>query len=164
MSDQRIVTVEPGRWVAVATDGEGAGRMVTEVFHANPGSANFAVAAEPLRSGGRLVRPDLGQDLTDGYRTRVIPFEDSTYQRFVQDAAPEPPKDALSGHPMEGTGLTPEESRDLTDRTIEEGLEKGWYSIVGQDVHGRDVYRLTAEGADRAERLMGLPPGSVPIG
>jgi hypothetical protein len=47
------------------------------------------------------------------------------------------------------------------EQRLEEGLEKGWYRIIGEDADGRDVYQLTELGARRAESLMGLPPGSI---
>lgn len=37
-------------------------------------------------------------------------------------------------------------------------VECGWVEVVGQDSEGRNVYRLTAAGWDRARVILGLPP------
>lgn len=34
----------------------------------------------------------------------------------------------------------------------------GWVEVVGQDGKGRNVYRLTAAGWERARVILGLPP------
>jgi hypothetical protein len=174
-AEREIVTVEPGRWVAVAVDGNGPtatapdGRMVTEIFHSNPYPVSFAVG-ESTPDSGRVVWPSPvpGDDGYDGYRVRVIPFEDSTYQRFVQSPAP---ADVLGGHPLEAitemledVGIPREDAERSAESGIREGLELGWYEIVGSDADGRAVYRLTDAGAAHAEELMGLPPGTVPRG
>lgn len=91
-----MVTVEPGRWVAVHTiERPGEGRMVVEIFHDNDGPIELGV----YEDGAARFEGRMSDYPADGWRTRVMPYEDSLYQQMTQIGQP---ADALSSHPREG--------------------------------------------------------------
>lgn len=60
----------------------------------------------------------------------------------------------------------PDQDQTKTDLSAAESgvlaaVRLGWVDIVGQDDHGRNVYRLTDAGRDHAARLLGVPPESI---
>ena len=79
-------TLPPGVWTLVHIRGEVPGpteadaRVVTEVFHDNGGEINLAVYSDgAVRfEGDQVDYPDRG------WEVRWVPFEESTYQQFVQ--------------------------------------------------------------------------------
>jgi hypothetical protein len=44
------------------------------------------------------------------------------------------------------------------EHEVRKAVARGWVEIVRQDSQGRDVYRLTPAGQERARVILGLPP------
>lgn len=85
------VIVPPHTWHPIHTTGTEPApnqpdpRMVTECYHTNPG--NIMLTITVTDSERPTVRP--AHDMpAHGYRLRTIPYEDHTYQQFVQAHRP----------------------------------------------------------------------------
>lgn len=95
--------VEPGRWVAVHTIDRppadsaglsGEGRMVVEIFHDNDDPIELGV----YEDGAVRFEGSTADYPANGWRSRIMPFEDSLYQTTDRG---DRSADALAGHPRE---------------------------------------------------------------
>lgn len=84
------IIVPPNLWHPLHTHGtepgpdQPDGRMVTECYHTNPGNIMLTVSND-----GRTVAPT-NDPPPFGYQLRTIPYEDHTYQQYVQSHRPTP--------------------------------------------------------------------------
>lgn len=161
----RTCPVPPGTWTVVLADREtmrlvelfhNSGRVVTFEIELPPDEDEIIVCSEP-------------EKLTDGFRSRVVPFADSdnaTFRAIAEERAAaerttsddgeyhEVPTDPLTGHPAN----QPAPSLRSTEQAIEENIALGYIERVPGKA---DTFRLTESGKRRAEKLMGAEPGTI---
>lgn len=173
----RTVTVPPGRWVPVLTAGhpgtlrEPDTRQVVEVFQDNghdvdfdiwdDRSVSFAGSGHPIHG---TVDTRASDYPADGWRVRWVPYDDSTLRRMDVEGQPAAPMPHVELPPPGEPGpdrIAVVDAVEAAQRATRDLVNAGYAKVV-RLTDGTERYRLTEAGCRHAERLLGLPHGSVP--
>lgn len=149
------IVVEPSEeWSDVWMMPDGS---VVQVKHSNPTPIEL-IFAEGSLNGVLANPPHDATQAPEGWRTRILPPGDdgsaSIARLHLPETSPEDgAADIMATHPL----AQPSDEQRVAEHAVRESIEAGWVEVMGQDVHGNDVYRLTDAGKERARELLNLP-------
>lgn len=144
--DEVTRTISPGVWTAVLVDADGD---TIEVFHANEVNITLSFTSAVDDTGSHAAEPGDDDYPADGWRVR--------HRSFNPIIDGQLPGAERGRHAFE-------RAQERADDGAREAEKRGWVVQIGTDGDDRPVWRMTQEGARRAEELMGLPVGTVPFG